>query len=132
MSDDELGAHVSTQGGVATAPARAAALDSTVLQIFTKQPSRWAEPKLDAQSVEAFRDERVAHGITVAASHDSYLINLSSPDRRLWRISQKAFAAELDRSALLGLDFVVTHPGNAVDGDLQAGIERNARGIVES
>jgi deoxyribonuclease-4 len=132
MSDDELGAHVSTQGGVATAPARAAALDSTVLQIFTKQPSRWAEPKLDAQSVEAFRDERVAHGITVAASHDSYLINLSSPDRRLWRISQKAFAAELDRSALLGLDLVVTHPGNAVDGDLRAGIERNARGIVES
>jgi len=132
MSDDELGAHVSTKGGLATAPARAAGLDSTVLQLFTKQPSRWAEPKLDAEAIEAFRDERVAHGITVAASHDSYLINLSSPDRRLWRISQKAFAAELDRSASLGLDFVVTHPGNAVDGDLRAGIERNARGIVES
>ena len=68
----------------------------------------------------------------MAASHDSYLINLSSPDRRLWRISQKAFAAELERSAALGLDFVVTHPGNAIDGDLAAGIERNARGIVES
>jgi deoxyribonuclease-4 len=132
MRDQELGAHVSTKGGLATAPARAAALDSTVFQIFTKQPSRWAEPRLDEQAIEAFRAERVSHGITIAASHDSYLINLSSPDRRLWRISQKAFAAELHRSALLGLDFVVTHPGNAVDGDLAAGIERNARGIAES
>jgi len=132
MSDDELGAHVSTKGGLATAPARAAALDSSVFQIFTKQPSRWAEPKLDEHAIEVFRAERVVHGISVAASHDSYLINLSSPDRRLWRISQKAFAAELGRSALLGLDFVVTHPGNAVDGDLREGIERNARGIVES
>jgi deoxyribonuclease-4 len=132
MREHELGAHVSTKGGLSTAPARAAALDSKVFQIFTKQPSRWAEPKLDEQAIEAFRAERLTHGITVAASHDSYLINLSSPDRRLWRISQKAFAAELHRSALLGLDFVVTHPGNAVDGDLAAGIERNARGIVES
>jgi deoxyribonuclease-4 len=132
MSPDELGAHVSTKGGLATAPARAAALDSTVLQIFTKQPSRWAEPKLDEHAIGVFHAERAAHGIAVAVSHDSYLINLSSPDRRLWRISQKAFAAELERSALLGLDFVVTHPGNAVDGDLHAGIERNARGIVES
>lgn len=132
MSDDELGAHVSTKGGLATAPARAGALDSKIFQIFTKQPSRWAEPRLDENAIEAFRAERVVHGIAVAASHDSYLINLSSPDRRLWRISQKAFATELDRSAMLGLDFVVTHPGNAVDGDLRAGIERNARGIVES
>jgi deoxyribonuclease-4 len=132
MNDDELGAHVSTKGGLSTAPGRAAALHSTVLQLFTKQPSRWAEPKLDEQAIETFRAERLAHRIAVAASHDSYLINLSSPDRRLWRISQKAFAAELGRSASLGLDFVVTHPGNAVDGDLRAGIERNARGIVES
>ena len=129
---DELGAHVSTRGGLATAPARAAALESTVLQIFSKQPNRWAEPKLEAPTIEAFRAEQATHAITAAASHDSYLINLSSPDRRLWHISQKAFAAELERSALLGLDFVVTHPGNAVDGDLRAGIERNARGIVES
>jgi deoxyribonuclease-4 len=132
MSTDELGAHVSTKGGLVTAPARAAALGSAVFQIFSKQPSRWAEPPLDGQAVEAFRAELVRHAIQLAASHDSYLINLSSPDRRLWRISQKAFAAELDRSALLGLDFVVTHPGNAVDGDLRAGTERNARGIVES
>ena len=129
---DELGAHVSTEGGVDRAPARAAAIGAGVLQLFTKQPSRWAEPRLTRTTVDAFRAERVAHGITVAVSHDSYLINLSSPDARLWRMSQRCFAGELARSATLGLEYVVTHPGNATDGDMAAGIERNARGISES
>lgn len=129
---DELGAHVSTRGGVANAPARARLLDSVVLQLFTKQPSRWAEPILDDDAVAAFRRERERHGIVAAAAHDSYLINLSCPDRRLWRVARRSFEAELRRAARLGLDFVVTHPGNATDGDLAAGLERNARGIAEA
>jgi len=112
------------------APARAAELDAVVLQLFTKQPSRWAEPKLDAETAEAFASERTANGILVAGAHDSYLINLSSPDRRLRAMSVRSFEAELRRCALLGLDFLVTHPGNATDGDLAAGIERNAQGIA--
>jgi deoxyribonuclease-4 len=129
---DELGAHVSTAGGVANAPARAREIDAVVLQLFTKQPSRWADPKVDDETAGMFRAERARHGIVSAGAHDSYLINLSSPERRLWRMSQRSFAAELRRAARLGLDWVVTHPGNAVDGDLEAGLERNARGVTES
>lgn len=130
-SSDELGAHVSAEGGVQNAPARASAIDSVVLQLFTKQPSRWAEPEIDQATADGFRAEREKHGIVVAGAHDSYLINLSSPQRRLWRMSQKSFEAELRRCATLGLEFLVTHPGNATDGDLEAGIERNAAGITE-
>ncbi len=129
---DELGAHVSAAGGVHRAPARAAEIDAVVLQLFTKQPSRWAEPSLAAEEVRSFREARAAHGIQVAGAHDSYLINLSSPDGRLWRMSKRSFAAELRRSAALELDFLVTHPGNATDGDVAAGIARNAKGITES
>jgi deoxyribonuclease-4 len=129
---DELGAHVSAEGGVQNAPARAAEIDAAVLQLFTKQPSRWAEPEIDESTAEAFVSERKTHGIAVAGAHDSYLINLSSPEKRLWRMSQKSFAAELRRCVALGLDFLVTHPGNATDGDLEGGVERNARGISES
>ena len=129
---DELGAHVSAEGGVARAPGRAAEIDAVVLQLFTKQPSRWAEPKIDQETVDAFAAARAEHGIEVAGAHDSYLINLSSPERRLWRMSQRSFEAELGRCAALRLDFLVTHPGNATDGDLEAGIERNAAGVTES
>jgi deoxyribonuclease-4 len=129
---DELGAHVSASGGVRFAPGRAREVDARVLQLFTKQPSRWAEPTVDEAEAAAFLEERARHGITVAGAHDSYLINLSTPDRRLWRMSQRSFQAELERCAMLELDFLVTHPGNATDGDIEAGIERNARGVTES
>ncbi len=129
---DELGAHVSAAGGVQHTPARADEIDSVVLQLFTKQPSRWAEPKVDDETVSAFQTERERCNVVVAGAHDSYLINLSSPDRRLWRMSQRSFEAELHRCVRLSLDFLVTHPGNATDGDYEAGLERNARGVTES
>jgi deoxyribonuclease IV len=126
---DELGAHVSTAGGVQNAPSRAAAIGAVVLQLFTKQPSRWAEPRLDDETVRAFAKERDTHGVVVAAAHDSYLINLSSPDRRLRKMSLRGFEAELRRCAALDLDLLVSHPGNATDGDAEAGIVRNAAAI---
>lgn len=131
-TSDELGAHVSAGGGVQNAPARAEAIGAVVLQLFTKQPSRWAEPEIDDETAREFAARREEHGIAVAGAHDSYLINLSSPDRRLWRMSQRSFEAELRRCATLGLDFLVTHPGNATDGDIEAGVERNAQGVTES
>lgn len=129
---DELGAHVSAAGGVDNAPGRAAEIGSVCLQLFTKQPSRWAEPEIDRATVEAFAAAREEHGIRVAAAHDSYLINLASPDRPLWERSARCFEGELARSVALGLEFVVTHPGNATDGDDEAGVVRNAEGLTRA
>lgn len=127
---DEVGAHVSTAGGLANAPARARAIESACLQLFTKQPSRWAEPTVDEATADAFARAKDENGIRVAGAHDSYLINLSSPDRALWGRSLACFIGELRRCAALELDFLVTHPGNATDGDLDAGVRRNAQGIA--
>lgn len=127
---DELGAHVSVAGGVHHAPARAAEIGAAVFQIFTKQPNRWAEPSIPNDIAARYRV--AAEGSAFVASHDSYLINLASPKPDLWRRSADCFAGEVARAALLGLDAVVTHPGNATDGDRAGGIERNAVGITEA
>ena len=129
---DELGAHVSVAGGVDRAPARAAAIGASVFQIFTKQPSRWAEPTLGDAAVARFRSEAIRIGAAFTTSHDSYLINLASPDPALLRRSADCFRGELARAARLGLDAVVTHPGNATDADRAGGIERNARALAEA
>jgi deoxyribonuclease IV len=126
-----LGAHVSTAGGVHTAPARAAEIDATAIQIFTKQPNRWAEKPVSPEEAAAFRAAREAAGIRFACSHDSYLINLATADAALRERSYASFVAELRRAAQLGLDAVVTHPGNATDGDFARGLEQNAR-LVEA
>jgi deoxyribonuclease IV len=87
---------------------------------------------MDDALVAAFRDECDRHGITQRASHDSYLINLASPDAVLHARSLDAFRAELERCGRLGIELLVTHPGNATDGDFASGIARNADAIVEA
>lgn len=129
---DELGAHVSSAGGVHNAPGRAHAIESVCLQLFTKQPSRWAEPVIDEELAASYAGATREHGIRVAVAHDSYLINLSSPKDELWEKSRACFEGELRRSRILELDFVVTHPGNATDGDEGSGLERNAEGVGRS
>lgn len=124
-----VGAHVSVAGGPSRAVDRARRLDATAMQIFTGQPQRWADPELSTEAVEAFRDAVQESPVGVVVSHDSYLINLASPDRELFRKSLASFSAELERCRRLGVDFVVTHPGNATDGNREAGIGRNAEAL---
>jgi deoxyribonuclease-4 len=128
--DELLGAHVSSQGGVAEAPARGAAIGATAIQVFTKTPNQWREPSLGDAEVARFRAERARHDIRAVVAHDSYLINLASPDEALRAKSIRAFTGELTRCRALGIPWVVSHPGNFMD-DRAAGLDRNARGYGE-
>ena len=123
---DVLGAHVSTQGGVATAPARGAAIGATAMQVFTKTPNQWREPIIADAHVTAYRAALARSGVAVVVSHDSYLINLASPDDALRMRSAQCFIGELTRCLAFGIPWVVSHPGNFMD-DRAAGLERNAR-----
>jgi deoxyribonuclease-4 len=126
---DLLGAHVSTQGGVEKAPARGKAIGATAIQVFTKTPNQWREPALTEESRTAFRRERDRSGIARIVAHDSYLINLASPDPVLAARSAESFTAELRRCDLLGIPAVVSHPGNFID-HREAGLLRNAAAIT--
>jgi len=125
-----LGAHVSTLGGLALAPARGAAIGATAMQVFTKTPQQWREPAVSAEEIAAFRDALVANGIHAVVSHESYLNNLASPDPALRDKSARAFTRELERCRAFGIPWVVTHPGNYMD-ERAAGLARNARGYAE-
>ncbi len=127
-----LGAHVSTAGGLEFAPARGAEIGANVIQVFTKQVNRWAERQASEETVDAYRAALEAHRIAVSGSHDSYLINLASPDPKLHERSLHSFCRELERCQALGLDFLVTHPGNATDGDRASGLRRNANALRQA
>lgn len=126
-----LGAHVSTAGGVPEAPARAAALGATALQIFSKQANRWAERECLDEECRSFRARLTATEVVATVAHDSYLINLASPDSTLRARSIASFVAELHRCHALGIHFLVSHPGNYMD-DRPSGIARNGDAITEA
>ena len=126
-----LGTHVSSQGGSFAAPPRAAEIGATALQLFTKTPNQWKEREIDAAEVAAFHAALHAAGDPVTVSHDSYLINLASPDAAMRARSIESFANELRRCHALGIQYLVSHPGNFMD-DRDAGLARNAAGIAEA
>ncbi len=116
---------MSSQGGVHRAPARAARIGATACQLFTKTPNQWREPAIDEETREAFRREWARSGVRVILAHDSYLINLASPDPTLSSRSVRSFIAELERCERLGIPYLVSHPGNYLD-DRTRGLARNA------
>jgi deoxyribonuclease-4 len=121
---------VSVQGGVALAPERGRAIGATAIQVFTKTPNQWREPALRRGAAPAFGRAVALHGIRAVASHDSYLINLASPDPTLRRRSQRSFIAELRRCEALGIRYLVSHPGNYLD-DRERGLARNAAAYAQ-
>ena len=123
---DEVGAHVSSGGGVHNAPGRAAERDSTVLQMFTKMASRWAEPECTTETGTLFRAECDKYDIRFTAAHDSYLINLATSDAILLERSRLSFEKELERCTVLQLDALVSHPGYATGGNVERALAQNA------
>jgi deoxyribonuclease-4 len=126
-----LGAHVSIAGGTWEAAARAREISATGAQVFTKQANRWLERDIEAEEAQRFRAAMAETQVRWICSHDSYLINLASPDPELRARSIDSFRAELRRCHVLGLNAVVSHPGNFMD-DRASGIARNADGIVQA
>lgn len=128
---DLLGAHTSIAGGTHEAPPRAKAIGATAMQIFTKMANRWAERECADDECAAFRAALAETAVRATAAHDSYLINLASPDPTLRRRSIESFVLELARCEALGLDCLVSHPGNYID-DRESGIARNGEAIGEA
>ena len=124
-----LGAHISTAGGVAFAPPRADDVGATAMQVFTKQPNRWVEPVITIERAKAYKAALAASQVRYSNAHDSYLINLASPDKVLRKKSLASFRNELQRCNALGLDALVSHPGNFMD-DRASGVDRNADAIA--
>lgn len=106
-----LGAHMSIAGGVQHAVEKAEQVNSQALQVFTKSSNQWSARPLATEDIDQFRSLREKAKLSYVMSHDSYLINLASPDAVLREKSLRAFLDEIDRADLLGIDYLVFHPG---------------------
>jgi deoxyribonuclease-4 len=124
-----LGAHVSTSGGVDKAPGNGRNLGCEAIQVFTRNQLQWRAHSLAKEEVASFRQEMDSRRIKVALAHDSYLINLGSPEAETLRKSLEAFADEMERCELLGIPYLVFHPGSHLGVGEAAGLKRIAESI---
>lgn len=119
-----IGAHVSVAGGIENAFARGQKIGANAIQVFTRNANRWQAAPLTDQAIEAFRAAHNQSSMRYLVAHDSYLINLASPDETLRQKSIAAFLDEMERCQLLGIPDLVMHPGAHVGSGAEAGLQR--------
>lgn len=126
-----LGAHMSISGGVSEALLQAKEFACETVQLFTKSPSQWNAKPLAEEEVKLFRKTRKQLKLKFPMAHDSYLINLASPDETLYRKSIEAFVDEVERAEALELAYLVTHPGAHLGNGEEVGIDRIVKALDE-
>lgn len=109
-----IGAHVSASGGVENAPINAKKIGATAFALFTKNQRQWVSAPLSEKSIALFRQycEEFGFSAQQILPHDSYLINLGSPEKEALEKSRMAFIDEMQRCQQLGLDRLNFHPGS--------------------
>lgn len=109
-----IGAHVSADKGVGNIPVNAHLIGAKSFALFTRNPSRWMSKPLTEAEADTFKENCAKYGYSsdVILPHDSFLINLGSPDAEKLLKSRDAFLDELRRCEMLGLTMLNFHPGS--------------------
>ena len=124
-----LGAHVSIAGGVDKAPLRGREAGCEAIQIFTKSNRQWRARPLGDKEIAAFRRNLNTTGIGPVVAHDCYLLNLAAPTAAAWKRSVAAFRDELQRAEVLGIPYLVMHPGSHLGAGERDGVARVAEAL---
>ncbi len=120
-----LGAHMPTAGGPAFALTGGKTIGCDAVQLFTASPRQWHASPLKEEAIAAFVSAKADTRIAKTVAHDSYLINLAAaPSSEVLEKSRAAFMAEITRAEMLGIDFLVSHPGAHLGAGEDEGIAR--------
>jgi deoxyribonuclease-4 len=120
----QLGAHVSTSGGIHTAIDRIEAIGGDCVQIFTQSPRAWRPTNHDPANFERFKERRAEAGIGGVVCHAVYLINLASPNDELYEKSVAALENTVDVASGIEADGVVFHVGSHQGAGFEVSLKR--------
>jgi len=109
-----VGAHVSSSGGVENAPLHAREIGAKAFALFVKNQKQWFAKPLTTENIDGFKKNCTDAGFDMdyVLPHDSYLINMGSPDADGLQKSRNSFLTEMKRCEELGIKLLNFHPGS--------------------
>ncbi len=126
-----IGAHTSAAGGAPNALLEGKEIGATAIQLFTSNQKQWTGRQISPEEIALWEKTLAETGIEQVMSHDSYLINLGSPDPEMLRKSRKAFQDELHRCHQLKIPYLNFHPGAATSGTEEDCLRTIAESLLE-
>lgn len=131
MTKLSIGAHTSAAGGAQNALYEGASIGATTIQLFTRNQKQWHGKKYSEEEIALWEKAMDETGLVDVMSHDSYLINLGSPDKEMLRKSRAAFHEELERCQTLKIPYLNFHPGAATTGTEQECLDTIVESLLE-
>src|SRR5690348_15731898 len=126
-----FGAHLSIAGGLHNALLSAEKYGMETVQVFTKNQQQWKCKPLERAIIDEWRTHAKRLKFKKTVSHDSYLINLAATNETFYRQSIDLFAEELIRCNLLGIPYLVTHPGAHMGEGEDKGLKKIVKALDE-
>jgi len=108
-----IGFHAPVKGGLHEALIVAKDTGCDTVQIFSRNPRGWMAKPLSDADIALFKKTRRLTRISPVIIHCNYLVNLAAADEQMLEKSRASFREEVERAILLGVDFLVVHPGSA-------------------
>jgi deoxyribonuclease-4 len=126
-----IGAHTSAQGGAHNALLEGQAIGATTIQFFTANQKTWRGKEIGEKEIALWKKTVEETGMQKMMSHDSYLINLGSPNEEGLHKSREAFKREIERCHMLELSFLNFHPGAALDSTIEQCLDTIVESLLE-
>lgn len=124
-----LGVQVSIEGKIYEALNRVKELGCNTMQIFSRNPQRWRDNFLEPQDIEEFKKRKEEFKISPIFIHIPYLLNLASPNPRLYEGSIEAYIEDMLEAQALKADYIVTHMGSHKETSERGGLDRLTRAL---
>ena len=119
-----IGFHAPIKGGLHQALIVARDTGCDTVQIFSRNPRGWAAKPLSPDDIALFKKVRRITKLKPVVIHCNYLVNLAAADELILQKSRASFREEVERAILLGVDYLVVHPGSARGAHEAAGIRK--------
>lgn len=129
-----LGSHVSMKGDKMLLGSSEDALSygASTFMIYTGAPQNTRRKPVEELNIELGREHMAANGLSNIVVHAPYIINLANTTKAAtFELAVDFLQKEIERTAALGFDQIVLHPGAHVGAGVDKGTARIIEGLNE-
>ncbi len=127
----KLGSHVSMSGGLLGAAKEAASYEADTFMLYTGAPQNTRRKPVDQLKIEEGKLFMAENGLSDIVVHAPYIVNMGSYKNNIYDLAKTFFAEEIRRTAAIGSNYIVVHPGAYTDKDVDFGIKRIVNALNE-
>lgn len=127
----KIGSHVSMSGGLIAAAKEAYSYGANTFMIYTGAPQNTKRSPIEKLKIKEGTAFMEAYGLSDIVVHAPYIINMASCKEDTYQLAKDFLATELERTAAIGSNYLVLHPGSFTTSTLEEGINRITDGLNE-